>query len=71
MTKVKRKSLIIDLNEARKPMTDLELTELAVRRAAARLRDHKRGGLAEIFEYLADELAKLKKQQEKKHAKND
>jgi hypothetical protein len=52
-------------------MTDLELTELAVRRAAAKLHDQKRNSLAEIFEYLANELAKLKKQQEKSHAKEN
>jgi hypothetical protein len=52
-------------------MTDLELTELAVRRAAAKLHDQKRNSLAEIFEYLADELAKLRRREEKTHAKDD
>jgi hypothetical protein len=51
-------------------MTDIELVELAVRRAAAKLHDQKRNSLAEIFEYLADELVRVKRQ-EKSHAKND
>jgi hypothetical protein len=52
-------------------MTDLELVELAVRRAAAKLHDQKRNSLAETFEHFADELAKVRRQEEKTHAKND
>jgi hypothetical protein len=51
-------------------MTDLELVELAVRRAAAKLQEQKRNSLAETFEHLADELARVRRQ-EKSHAKDD
>jgi hypothetical protein len=51
-------------------MTDLELVELAARRAAAKLHEQKRNSLAEIFEYFADELVRVKRR-EQSHAKDD